>query len=297
MTCEPAAREPCAEDVQGPVSLYDGVDLFFTDRDWTPLGPADPEQSLEIHYCRAGRMVWRTADGERTALRPGDALLCTPQARMEASRVFPTGRYQGLAIRVDLRRAAEHPPEPLRGVDLFSDVPWEKLCQERGVVFLPGGKETEGIFPEFYRRPEPLRLAYQRIRVLELFLYLSQRKERLRERGREGQQPEQLQVAREIHGYLLQHMEQRITIEELSRQYHINPTTLKAAFKAVYGTSLAAHIKEHRMERAARMLQETDMSIAGIAQAVGYDSQSKFTAAFKEVFGALPSVYRRERFE
>lgn len=105
---------------------------------------------------------------------------------------------------------------------------------------------------------------------------------------------EQLGVVREIHDHLLLHMEQRITIEELSRQYHLNPTTLKSAFKAVYGTSLAAHIKQHRMEQAANLLRETDLRIAGIAQAVGYDSQSRFTAAFKEVFGVLPSVYRRQ---
>ena len=89
-------------------------------------------------------------------------------------------------------------------------------------------------------------------------------------------------------------MERRITIEELSKQYLINPTTLKSVFKAVYGTSLAAHIKEHRMEQAAKLLRETDMSIAAIAQAVGYESQSKFTAAFKNQFAALPTAYRKQ---
>lgn len=103
----------------------------------------------------------------------------------------------------------------------------------------------------------------------------------------------QLELVREIHEELLQHMDRRFTIEELSRQYHINPTTLKAAFKAAYGTSLAAHIKGHRMERAAQLLRETDWSVAEIAQAVGYDSPSRFSAAFKGVFGVLPREYRR----
>ena len=88
-------------------------------------------------------------------------------------------------------------------------------------------------------------------------------------------------------------MEQRITIEELSRQYLINPTTLKAAFKSIYGTSIAAHIKEHRMEQAAKMLRESDKSVAEIAKAVGYDSQSRFTTAFKTFFQSLPKEYRK----
>ena len=106
--------------------------------------------------------------------------------------------------------------------------------------------------------------------------------------------PDQLEIARQVHDELLRHMERRFTIEELSRQYLINPTTLKAAFKSVYGTSLAAHIREHRMEQAAKLLRTTDRSIAEIAQAVGYDSQSKFTAAFKAYFHMLPREYRKQ---
>ena len=104
----------------------------------------------------------------------------------------------------------------------------------------------------------------------------------------------QIRIVQEIHDQLTRHMEQRITIEELSRKYLINPTTLKTAFKSIYGTSIAAHIKEHRMEQAAKMLRETNMSIAAIAQAVGYESQSKFTTAFKAKFTELPTEYRKK---
>ena len=107
------------------------------------------------------------------------------------------------------------------------------------------------------------------------------------------EEAEQVKIIREIHDHLTEHMEQRVTIEELARQYLINPTTLKTVFKEVYGSSLAAHMKEHRMERAAALLRETDLSVAQIAGQVGYESQSKFTAAFKEQFGQLPKEYRR----
>lgn len=104
---------------------------------------------------------------------------------------------------------------------------------------------------------------------------------------------EQVQLIREIHDYLLSHMDRRITIEALCHLYPINPTTLKEVFKDVYGTSIAAHLKEHRLERAAQLLRESDASIADVARQVGYESQSKFTAAFKEQYGQLPTAYRR----
>jgi len=104
---------------------------------------------------------------------------------------------------------------------------------------------------------------------------------------------QQVQLIRQIHDYLLTHMEQRITIEELAHKYLMNPTTLKDVFKAVYGESIASHMKEHRMEKAAQLLRETDLPVAEVARQVGYESQSKFTAAFKEQYGQLPKEYRR----
>ncbi len=102
-----------------------------------------------------------------------------------------------------------------------------------------------------------------------------------------------VQLIRQIHDYMTTHMDQRITIEELCHMYPINPTTLKEVFKEVYGTSIAAHLKEHRLEKAAKLLRETDLSVAEVARQVGYESQSKFTAAFKEQYGRLPKEYRK----
>ena len=108
---------------------------------------------------------------------------------------------------------------------------------------------------------------------------------------------DQVDLIHEVHEYLLEHLDEKITIEALSRQFHMNPTTLKSVFKSVYGNSLASHMKEHRMERAAELLTGTGLTIAEIAAQVGYDSQSKFTAAFKSQYGVLPKEYRKpQRF-
>ncbi len=101
------------------------------------------------------------------------------------------------------------------------------------------------------------------------------------------------EIINHIHKYLIEHISERITIEELSRKYLMNPTTLKKVFKEVYGVSIAAHMKHHRMEEAARLLRESQKSIAEISQNVGYESQSRFTAAFKEHYGMPPTEYRK----
>ena len=100
------------------------------------------------------------------------------------------------------------------------------------------------------------------------------------------------ETVRRVHDHLLEHISERVTIEELSRRFHVNPTTLKRAFKEEYGASIAAHTKEHRMERAEALLRE-GKSVGEVARAVGFDSASRFSAAFREKYGIAPSEYKR----
>ena len=104
---------------------------------------------------------------------------------------------------------------------------------------------------------------------------------------------EQLEVIRQVHRFLTEHLDSRITIEQLSRHFLMNPSTMKELFKAEYGSSIAAHIRQHRMEKASSLLLDTGDSLAQIARAVGYESQSKFSTEFKKVFGMLPSEFRK----
>lgn len=109
----------------------------------------------------------------------------------------------------------------------------------------------------------------------------------------EGCTAEQIETIRRVHDALTEDLASRRTIEELSRRFLMNPSTMKAVFKAVYGRSIAAHVKEHRMERAAQLLRETDGSMRVIAAQVGYESASKFSAEFRKAYGQLPTEYRK----
>lgn len=103
----------------------------------------------------------------------------------------------------------------------------------------------------------------------------------------------QEEIVRNVHHYLTEHLSERITIEELSRKFLLNATTLKNVFKQIYGTTIAAHMRIHRLEQATLLLQTTTDEIASIAQAVGYDSASRFTTAFREMYGETPTEFRK----
>ena len=107
--------------------------------------------------------------------------------------------------------------------------------------------------------------------------------------------PRHEELIKEIRNFLMENLDKRFTIEELSKKYLLNTSTLKAVFKAVYGQPVASYVRERRMKLAAKLLRESDASVAEIARAVGYETQGKFTKAFKESAGETPAEYRRNQ--
>ena len=224
--------------------------------------------TLEINHCRLGRVGWDLRDGMSVYLGEGDLSLHSADCCADSVMHFPAEMYAGLAERLA-----------------------EKFCGG-GTFALPAGPELEEIFRPLYRQPEMRRLPYLRLKLQELLLYLEGLESGGRELTRYGSQ----QTARiqEIHALLTEHLDRRYTIEELSHRYLLNTSTLKEVFKAVYGLPIATYMKEYRVRRAMELLRESGGSIAAIAAAVGYESQGKFTRAFKDVTGQLPTEYRRE---
>ena len=103
----------------------------------------------------------------------------------------------------------------------------------------------------------------------------------------------QIQTVNAIHSFLTENIEKRYTIEELSAMFLIIRTTLKITFKKVFGKPVATYMKEFRIKKAEEMLTSSDKPISEISRSVGYENQSKFTRAFKEVTGYLPKDFRK----
>ena len=97
----------------------------------------------------------------------------------------------------------------------------------------------------------------------------------------------------EIHRLLTENLSQRYTIDALSKQFFMDSSTLKREFRRIYGLPIATYLKEYRIHKAMELLSSTNDSIASIAAQVGYETQSKFAAAFKETTQSSPSAYRK----
>jgi AraC family transcriptional regulator len=73
----------------------------------------------------------------------------------------------------------------------------------------------------------------------------------------------------------------------------LSPNHFGEAFKVSVGMPPHRFLMEQRVRRATALLREEENSIAEIAQAVGFSSQSHLTVNFRRVTGLTPGQFRR----
>lgn len=109
------------------------------------------------------------------------------------------------------------------------------------------------------------------------------------QRGWAGLAPHRL---KRVLGCIEARLAEPIQVAELAREAHMSPFHFTRMFKLATGHAPHQYLTLRRMERARELLATTDMPIAAITAAVGYQTQAHFTGVFARHAGATPKVYR-----
>lgn len=83
------------------------------------------------------------------------------------------------------------------------------------------------------------------------------------------------------------------SLEDLSTLAGLTPSHFCRVFKRAVGLSPHQYLLKARLERAQQMLCQSEMSIAVVADLMGFTSQSHFNRAFRKQFGEAPNSYRK----
>lgn len=94
--------------------------------------------------------------------------------------------------------------------------------------------------------------------------------------------------------YIAAHYQENLNLDVLSRITYLNSDYLCRIFKKETGINLMKYIKNFRMNKACRLLEDTQQKITAISQAVGYQSCGYFIHSFTEQFGVSPEKYRQQ---
>jgi len=85
-----------------------------------------------------------------------------------------------------------------------------------------------------------------------------------------------------------------LSLDDIARRVASSRRQLQRAFAEIGGTTFREHLTEVRMDRAAEMLTERDLTVRAVAQRVGYRQPAQFAKAFRRRHGSAPSAYRSQ---
>lgn len=100
---------------------------------------------------------------------------------------------------------------------------------------------------------------------------------------------------REAINFIEQKFSTDISVEDIAGQVGVNRSYLGKIFKSSLGKSPKEFLISYRMSKALELLKNTELSIADIGQAVGYENQLHFSRAFKNVYNMSPRKWRNEQ--
>lgn len=96
---------------------------------------------------------------------------------------------------------------------------------------------------------------------------------------------------KQIVNYILDHLPSPLSVNQLSEEFYLNPSSLSRKFKKETGFSVTEFINQHRVKLAQFYLEQGYHSISEVACLVGYSDCNYFCRIFKKLTSLTPSQY------
>lgn len=93
--------------------------------------------------------------------------------------------------------------------------------------------------------------------------------------------------------WLVEHLDQEVSVEELAARVHMSPRTFARRFRAETGTTPYHWLTGQRVLHAQRLLEETDLSVDQVAAQCGCGTAAVLRHHFTRWRGTTPQAYRR----
>ncbi|MFN3168251.1 MAG: helix-turn-helix domain-containing protein [Phycisphaeraceae bacterium] len=101
-------------------------------------------------------------------------------------------------------------------------------------------------------------------------------------------------VVTEAMRYIADHCRQTLKVDQIAERLSTSRRTLERRFEEALGRSVYSEITRLRTDYIKRMLAETDLPMAAIAEHCGFSSPSHFTRFFRNEAGQTPTAFRRQ---
>jgi AraC-like DNA-binding protein len=100
-------------------------------------------------------------------------------------------------------------------------------------------------------------------------------------------------ISEKIIDILNENVEGNIKIEDVINKLNYSKTYVFNSFKKQTGSSIIAYYTHLKIERAKKLLTQTDLALLDISEKLCFDTQSYFSKTFKKYTGYTPLNYRK----
>jgi AraC family transcriptional regulator len=97
---------------------------------------------------------------------------------------------------------------------------------------------------------------------------------------------------KQVISYINEHLEQKLTLAEISSAIQMSPHYFASSFKQSTGMTPHQYVMKCRIEAAKQLLLKQELTLIEICQQVGFESQSHFTRVFRQHAQTTPKAYR-----
>lgn len=268
-------------DLLFPMSAYE----MKIEEDQAPL-PYHWHPEIEIFCISAGRACFQV-EGKQFPMKKGDVLLIRPNA-LHGSHDCLGGPLEFRAVVFDYAFLAGMGNDRIEQEYLRPFL----LGEEDSYLLFTGREELAAslnrIFMEFSEKEKGYEL------LMRAFL-LEMIHEMVRTQGKilpaqadEGKS----RMIRSIVAYVEENYGQKLTLSGLARSLAVSEGYLCRFFRVNFRMTFVEYVQRVRLQKAQRLLLETDEPVGKIALDVGFGSGSYFTTEFGKYYHATPRAFR-----
>lgn len=247
---------------------------------------------LELGYVKSGTME-HTVDGIFYILRPGDYYIIDHAMSHMYKRITP----DPLLVR-NLIFSPSFLDKSLTGAYSFRDLMASYLlrfCYQTlrsdptGIPFHDEDGQIGAVVDTIAQEYEAERyghLEYIRSQLVAVLILT------MRKIGRDGLGTSRSAAVNQMMDYADNHYRETLRLNELAKQLGYSASYLSQKFSVEMGMTFMEYIHEVRIRRTCLLLETTDLKVAQIAEAVGYESTQYLNKIFKKALSITPREFR-----
>lgn len=246
--------------------------------------PLHVHKYAEMFVCLGGKVTITTQTGD-LVLSKGDFAV-VPTGIAHVCRTAEHGIFRSVSYMCVHRKTRQSRGLFIRlskichGTQLFVFRKMESLCREvEDIALKMTGEVTDGY---------TLRMAAVLMQIAEM------KRIHTVEGARTNEQSVDMYRVSQIDHVLSKNYKRDICAQEMAQLLYVSTRHLERIMCRHYGMTWRQAVNERRLEEAARMLCETDLSAERIGTEVGFCSKTAFYREFARKHGKTPHRYRRE---